>query len=304
LDRVKKDGFSLDDALTVELGFSARLLGQHIIDDWGMSKEIIQSLRSSPHHLDMNQMGSFSEIISRVCEIGEVVAQVKNDKFYPQSKAKWTKAENDLTKKFGDERAHQLEERFEERIKEVRTPGNKPTAVPLDTPQFKIPPFPADELFHQNRYITDCPKQVQERLLEIYKDLEPGKLCLTSARVLCNDVIPSLGFNNGALFIFEPERLKLVPRFRVGDKPLQQFTPAHCQYDLQTSAVARAFQAGFPSLGQTEDGAHFISGTVGREKKAGVLYLELTDAIDRKSEQTLMVMFKALLHTLSDCLNV
>ena len=168
----------------------------------------------------------------------------------------------------------------------------------------------ATQLVQANPWVSKCPALYQEKFKNLYLQIDKHNISPTAINILVGDVIPSLGFTKGCVYIVEDSSNKLNPILRIGDAPLSRYRQLDCSAsDHSAHPVIAALGYNSPLIQENVavngDFVSHVTGTFGGSNKTGVLYLEMSEKLVQSSDRSeALLFFKAVRQALSDCLNI
>ena len=299
------DGEDPDDIITAELGTSPVLLSIKVIDDWGLSDEVSKMIlpdKSDDIGVDM---------LKSLCEAGEALARANDPKRYPEARNDWEYAREFVQDLIGDDAMHLIRRKIKEN-------GEYLFTILPDRFQ-RVSDFNPDSVIHEeeehkklfkNPFVKDCPFVLRTKFKELYSRLQNGGIDRRNVAFLINQIIPAAGFTGGIIYIINPASMKLMPQMIFGDLNLTAAKPVRVGDDVMLNhPVQLAFNGWDIVEGNkvtSEVRSHtYMSSTIGSQKKAGVLYLEMNCAKDSSlGSVNYKQHFNAILHALNEVLNL
>ena len=299
------EGEDPDEIITAELGTSPVLLSIKVIDDWGLPGEVTQMIapdKSEDIGVDM---------LKSLCEAGEALARANDPKRYPEARNEWEHAREFVQDLIGDDAMHLIRRKIKENSEHLftmlpdrfqRLNDFNPDAVIYEEEEQK-------KLF-RNPYVKDCPFILRAKFKELYSRMKNGEIDRKNVAFLINQIIPAAGFTGGIIYIINPASMKLMPQMTFGDLNLTAAKPIRVGDDVMFNhPVQLAFNGWDTVEGNkvtSEIRSHtYMSNTIGSQKKAGVLYLEMNCAKDLSLGPTdYKQQFNAILHALNEVLNL
>ena len=141
---------------------------------------------------------------------------------------------------------------------------------------------------------------------------------------LVREVIPDAGFTGGCVFLIDPATICLAPRTVFGQVKLREICPVtlnvaatdsetnllyteniisqHYSSDLAATALACTQPVIARGAEQEDSGVTGMYGSLGENRKIGVLYLESDEKAQFDEEQQDIITFKAMRQALADAL--
>jgi hypothetical protein len=309
-------GQSLDEELSQELGFSPVTLAMRVLQPTSF-----HSSREERHPHD-----STWENYDRLCDIGAALARADSPDTYPSAENDWKMASDYLQKTVGSEGISLIKNKAAECSKEYKRTLNALFKSPRElNPERNIQSFKRQCKSRKNRYISQCPSEIQSALQSLYANLSDTQSTCDALEVLIRQIIPGAGFTGGCVFLVDPAAFALMPRTVFGNVKLraverimlkQAFTEqqslafagvasvSSCEPDLAATALSCA-----QPVVERHDDLHSLGITgmyasLGESKKVGVLYLEAPEAPDAAGDHQTMCTFKAMRQALADALRL
>ncbi len=99
----------------------------------------------------------------------------------------------------------------------------------------------------------------------------------------------------------------LIPRLKIGEGSIKRYRPIRCETEVFTDhPIANALFSSIP-IKQKDILLHgerisHISGSIGAAGKGGVLYLEMSEAVEDTLNNEQMICFRAIQRAVNDCL--
>ena len=310
-----KPGIDLDMALTRELGFSPTLLGIALAREWNLAPEIRLAIgehapANAANDPRLIKAKSSADNLVKICEVGEALARANDPQHYPEAKKDWEIAKQEIETRLGHEGISLIKARIRDNCESYlqQAPDIFKDASKVE-PEAKIEASTTSQAMAKNRYIPECPPRLQEEFRKFYGQLDPAQISRDNILFIAQKIVPLAGFKRGCVYVYDPETVRLVPRLKIGEAQLSEFTALHCDEGLATaSPVLAAYRCNTPIYEQYLDldtgGFSYIASILGQNQRAGVLYLELSKEQQRSLSNKLMPCFKAILQALNDCLNL
>ncbi len=300
----------LDRILSTKLGFSPTLLGITLARSWSISPQILLAMGDSSAAENCSEKEKANaETLVKVCEIGEALARASHPERYPKATADWEKAAQELTNALGKDGTQRL-------LQSIRA-GLEPymQAAPQT---FHLPAWSTSEIPNSvreivvrpsgpgNKYARHCPLEIQSRLADIAARASGPTISKDLIETLIKDVIISLGFVRGCIYLIEPDQLVLIPRLAIGSSSIKDYEPlSYTSFKERSNPVVAAFRSNVPLLQEGTDQLDpSISAALGSTQRAGVLFLELSPQLSEDPLANPMVYFKAVREALNQCLHL
>lgn len=294
----------IDDALTRELGFSPRLLGQRIFSEWNFLPEVLNVLDTSFSNKE-KEVTFESDFLNRICEIGESYGAIVSNPKDKVAQELWAKSEKALQDSLGQNGFKQIHDKLEK---------HRATYEPLSKEYEQLKRHDreseslGERLFRSNPYIERCPEFLQADLEELYKTIHANAVSEKGLYKLSKEIAPKVGFERGCVFFLDPEKMFLEPKFKVGDFPEDEFRIIDCLERDATHPLAVALFTRFPSVQRRTRGNgenfSFIAAPFGKGQNTVLLYLELSDQMLAVPGASPLSYFKAIQKAYIDCLNL
>ncbi len=315
---------TLDTALQKVLGFSPSLLGITCARRWNLLPEIMVALGDkerpvapafgAPVFGDYKTSAAEADIankLAKICEVGEALARANDPEHYPTALADWKIAEEAIIEHLGpdgisavfDRAKHNCKSYAKQSPELVAFTQTTPVAEKIANSQY------AKVLTERNVHLKTCPKELRDKIVELYHHLSADKISQENLRVFVHEVIPYAGFNAGCIFMLDPAKRVLAPVMKLGALPKERLrsvglSSVLAQFDIVASAYSCKSplrEQSAPQGGKRKTG---VAGVVGNNTPVGVLYLE-TETEERSGEEVdPMPSFRALRQALNDCLNL
>lgn len=306
---------TIDSELTKALGFSPSLLATVVM------RPKQPDLARIPADLK-DTWGTLDEL----CRVGEALARANDPETYPSAEQDWSTARTSIEKHLGSRGVELIHERIVENTARYRVAC--PEAF---SPAHSFNPVVAlsrhkdGALSQNNPFLKQCPESLRTDLKEIYRSLSRQGVTRETIAQLLKEILPKHGFSGALVYLIDPTRGVLFPQVKIGTVNLRASAPIEwkrpaamdpllgealtTKNHLPTDMVAAAFECDMPLVEQgplTENGQSFVSiaGVVGKERRVGVMYVELAaNNVDSGPAGTLTI-YKALRQTLADALKV
>lgn len=307
-----KDGADLDHELRLALGFSPRLLAITIARQWNLCDELRAAIgdQQAAETLESSEAEQIASTLKQLCEIGEALARANDPDTYPSARQDWKTAADQIAEYLGSDGLQIIQEAVNKNCELYQSIA--PTAFELAADLQREPQLSQlreNSLYFENKHIKSCPIEIQQALGEIYQRFVPGQVSKELLRELVNKVIPMAGFPKGCVLLLEPETAQLTPRLAIGEAALKDFHPRNTKQvssNPNSDPIEEAYKSASPIIEserhKTVYGGACISALIGRSRRVGVLYLEMSKEILSNKAASPLICFKALLHTLNDLL--
>ncbi len=315
-----KHGKRLDHELTRILGFSPSILGIAMARQWGLSSEIRLAIGDHQAVANLsakkaNALRGTANMLGKICEIGEAFARANHPEHYPSAQTDWDTAQKSIKAILGHDGVKVVQEKVKENCSNylALAPEVFQAQVQQDVEK-EIASKQTTESYRLNRYIRHCPGDTQAALADLYAELESSqKINRELIARLVREIVPPSGFDNGCVFLLEPETMKLHPRLKIGSLPLKTFKEYHAlsmpnTKTGDTNPVLAAYHCNTPivesNYSLTPKGEACIAMVLGMQQRVGVLYLEPNQELLKRRDSSALLRFKAMCRTLHDLLRL
>jgi hypothetical protein len=306
---------TLDEELSQELGFSPFTLAMRVLRP--------DQLPSTPLQDDFNaEWASYDQL----CEIGEALARAENPDTYPSAENDWKTANAYLQKTVGSSGVELIKSKAIECSREYKRSLNTLfKSLKEFNPDLNVQRYQKRATARRNRYISQCPPEVQVALQELYSRIAEAASRRDILEALLRKIIPEAGFTGGCVFVVDPTEFALLPRTVFGNVKLRSvervalksryadsmagvFPGSMSITGSEPDLAASALSCAQPVIERHDEddcsGLTGMYGSLGDTKKMGVLYLEAPEAIDSAQDQQAIITFKAMRQALSDALHL
>ena len=295
----------LETVLYKFLGFSPKLLGLKLT----IGEDIGEALKASLGENVDGEISKEARLINKFCNLGESFARVNDPEFFPGATKQWRNVVEEITSFLGPNGLSLLKDRVGQFSTHYVTVAPKILEMDLSpekNAQLATEIY-ATNLLEMNPYATRCPDFLKAQFLRVYSMVKPGKVSPEALQILVSDLIPAAGFLQGCIYVADAKGDHLVPKLRIGVKPLSHYKTVACDDNAGANPIADALFSSVP-IKQDEvliygENVSHVSGSIGNGEKIGVLYLELSDGLVNDTEINSMLSFKAIRHCLVDCLS-
>jgi hypothetical protein len=317
VEHCQKNDSSLDRELLKILGYSPLQLGSELALKWDASGSLksmvfqdFSNISRLPENL-LSQIGaSPSELVGCVT-LAEEVSKLAVPEIYPAVAGLMPKVISEVEAALGAGGFEQLREDLEKSSQEYSGEAEK---IVLDIDPEIISHIAqnrlADQLVESNLWVLKCPSVYKEKFRNLYLNINKHKVSATAINILVSEVIPSLGFTKGCVYLVEEKHNKLNPVLRIGDSPISRYRQLDCSATEKSShpvIVALGYNSPFIQENVPVNGefVSHVTGTFTGQNKTGVLYLEMSDTLTRSADRIEpLLFFKAVRQALIDCLNL
>jgi hypothetical protein len=285
-------GDDLESVLTRRLGFSPHMLAFRLLTSWGVSHSYLRAIGLSEEQFEDDLVErSVSQTLSKICQVGEMLARACCPEGYPEAERNWESAKVELKQRLGASGFSQVMERYEENIEdfiqlvpEVFHPGlvldgmNVKTRRELETVDSAVSPELA-----MNPYFELCSLPLQRALRGYYLELAQSASGENSIHKLIFEIAPLSVLRGGIVYTVDPFRQIFSPQAAFGQvlrssareiSTLLTFSDG----DIVTRAfqtievVTEEVESAGPEEGENEIAS--LASVLGRSQRVGVLYAE------------------------------
>ena len=205
-------GHSLDEQLSVELGFSPVTLAMRVLHP---SSAAVDGDERSLHD-------SSWEVYDRLCEIGAALARADSPDTYPSAENDWRLANEYLQKTVGHDGINLIKNKATEYSKEYKRSLSSLFKSPRElNPERNIQLHKRQSQSRRNRYITQCSTEIQSALQSLYSCLSDPQSTGEALELLIRQIIPDAGFTGGCIYLVDPSAFALMPRTVFGSVKLR-----------------------------------------------------------------------------------
>jgi hypothetical protein len=263
----------------------------------------------------------------RLCEVGEALARAENPNTYPSAENDWKLANEYLEKTVGSQAIDLIKSRAVEHTREYeKTLGNSFQSLAEFSPETKVKHFKRQENARNNRYLSQCPPEIQTALRNLYAEISGPDSPRSALEMLFQTIIPQAGFTGGCVFVVDPSSFALTPRTKFGKIRLRSIEQVALRHSLssegeaerlgvlvskpsvESDSAATALSCAHPVIERHEEleESSFTGmyGSLGESRKIGVLYLEVPAGADLEADTQSVGTFKAVRQALSDALRL
>jgi hypothetical protein len=305
---------SLEERLAKELGFSPALLAMRVL---------------APNKSLLDYQSSKDPIIAtydKLCEIGEALARAENPELYPSAENDWKLANDYLQQTVGDTGVNLIRSRAMEHSEEYqRALTSLFKSLDDFNPEKRVAIHKKRATARKNRWLSQCSPEIQAALKNLYSEMQDARSARKVLESLLRTIIPQAGFTGGCVFVVDPAAMALMPRTVFGNvnlRPVERvalrssllqqdgpfshepITSGRVELDLAATALSCAQ----PVVERHDSPKHpaltGMYGSLGDNRRIGVLYLETPEAPTSSQEQQSMGTFKAMRQALADALHL
>ena len=299
------------------LGFTPAMLGVRFAETWDLPPEIVTIMgasggaKSEAGALNMRQGGSAGAVgvITQLCVVGEAFARANDPARYPHARDDWETVEKVIIQCLGPQGVQAVYQHakdlsthyaaYSPRVLSIA--GASDGHVALNRSEY------GRSLFEKNVYIRACPERVRSKLADVYAELHAGGISQALLRKFVHEIMPALGFDTVVGFTLDPTTASLVPMLKVGRPSFIRLKPAALiEQQTQANPITTAYsrhkplcEVGITRLGERKT---LLVGAMGKKRRIGVLYVEVSSHAPIEIAADPMIVFQALLSSLSDLL--
>lgn len=306
---------TIDQELTKALGFSPSLLATVVM------RPTKADLARVP-----GELKDTWSTLDEICRVGEALARANDPETYPTAEQDWEAARTNIERHLGTRGIELIHERIVQNTSRYRVAC--PEAF---SPNHSFNPAAAltrhrdGELSRGNPFIKQCPEALRNDLRDVYRLISRAGVTKDAVAQLLKQVLPKHGFSGALVYLIDPTRGVLFPQVKIGNVAMRSPTAIEWKRPASkdpliaeaftprstgpTDMIAAAFECDMPLLEQgasTDDGQSFvaIAGVVGKDRRVGVMYVEIAAARVDSGPSGTLTIYKALRHTLADALRV
>lgn len=314
---------SLDSSFQEILGFSPPMLGYVILENWGLSKDyletitsrgVLRKIKSVDPALEVKQL--LNTRVSNICVVGEALARATNPSLYKTAEEDIELASEYIESFLGCDGVSKIIESSRKHLQEI---------------SIKVPSLLLSENRHEldrriktskqsailiksNPYLDSLPGTLLRPATKLYKDVIPTSPAYNSVSLFTKEIFPLSGFTSFQVYLFDPFERKLYPSLILGRSRVIQVRPVFLRavggkYEM----LAEAFKTNVPIqqnqiLEDNEEQVVSFSASLGESNNLGVVYAEISQhVLDEMLASTRgepLRYFKAFKILLSDCLGL
>lgn len=250
-------------------------------------------------------------VARKLCEIGEAFAILNDPENYPTGSAQSHTSIQEIESILGPGGIERIHAAAHSRYVSYLTISPDITKLsPADQKAVKEAGSAYGRaLSLRNPYLSRLPEQFRDHITEVYRLVKKGQVSTDGIQKLATEVLPQVGFPRGCIYLIEQHDLTLSPRLRIGQDSVKRYRPVSCLDHSETgNPVVDSFSCSYPIkqmnclfLGQR---VSLIAGVLGVSERAGVLYLEMSDALVQDMNIDILGVYKAFRQCMNDCLNL
>jgi hypothetical protein len=296
----------LTEHLNRALGFSPAMLGVRLAKEWQVPSQVIRLIDIGK--AKENEGDSASEMLIKLCKIGELLASLNNDNYPSKPEGAWNQARNEILKNLGSKGFKLIEENTNRLCKYYlkSIPAMSGPTISQKIEQANKSSS-TNSLYHSNAYAQFLASEIQNEMRDFYSLITPEGLSKDSVTFLHGKLIPLMGFTQGCLYLIDPATHSLQPRLAFGTTKAGEYESISLiAHENNSHPLVKAFNSSVPvpKYDENEQDVKYYCGSLGSLQKAGVLYLELSQALKLNNKVNPMLYFRALIRALEDCLGL
>lgn len=268
------------DHLEQALGFSPTLLVCSLLEENGVTN----------HTLSENTKEESSERgeLRKLCEIGEALARSNDPQRFPDARQSWEGIREVIIDALGQEGLRTIQQRMQKSFS-FYLRALPESQVRLD-PEAAIRTHETNQLCRTNRYITFLGPEIRKRFERVYQLCNPNGVSREAVQIIIRELIPSLGFEGGAIYVLDPTQKTLSPRVLFGAMEGMKLRPIPLQGEQASSSLLVDAYSGTELLSEsyqvgTETKVVTLGMRLGTERKAGVVSLEASLPLDTDASE-------------------
>ena len=307
---------TLEGELGRKLGFSPLMLGVSLARDWRIAPLVRRCMGDEKAQVDEDNPAILALVatVKKICQVGEALARLDRKQDYPEPKSGWDTIQSSLLSEFKPEQILNLLDsidrscaRYAKVLPNILLVSEESLSTTINRKALAASAGTAIS----NPYMKHLPPEQAKCLSELYSTRTPGAVNREVLDKIVRELIPSLGYHRGCIYLVEVDTLSLVPRLAIGFARIADYQAVHYLSTVEGShPAALAYRSNNAISGElaTNQGEGpalaFVAATLGEIQKAGVLYLEHPADQGGVSSSTERAIFKAIVHALNDFLNL
>jgi hypothetical protein len=247
--------------------------------------------------------------LRQISELAEKFAQANDPEHFPWITRQWGDIQNNITSVLGADGLPIIMDRFKDFIEAYGTMPSIGFEQELSKERnLEIANKKhIENLVSFNQYAQKLNNDLQHRIKRVYKFMKTNEVSPEALQVLIVDFVPASGFLNGCVFLQDLETQKLVPKLRIGQRPLDDYK----RILVGSSNDNPIMESLHSSVPLKRDGSvlfgeriSMVAGLMGSVEKPGVLYLEMNEELASAGGFEPVLRFKAIRTCLNQCLNL
>ena len=307
---------TLEGELGRKLGFSPLMLGVSLAREWRIAPLVRRCMGDERAQVDEDNPAILALVatVKKICQVGEALARLDRKQDYPEPKSGWDTIQTSLLSEFKPEQIENLLDSIDRscaRYAQVLPNILLVSEESLSTTVNRRALISHGNPTSSNPYLKHLPREQEECLRELYKSRTIGTVSREILDKIVREIIPSLGYHRGCIYLVEVDTLSLIPRLAIGYARISEYQAVHYLSTLEGSHPAalayRSTTAISGDLAPGEDetlALSFVAANLGEIQKAGVLYLEHSKNVAGVARSTERAIFKAIVQALNDFLNL
>jgi len=310
---VNPSKFDLELSLSRMLGFSPTSLGLACARNWNLPKVVLEAMGDKnvkAEELASGNSESLGGTLEKICQIGELFARISSPSGKTQEPSDWSKVNNEILRNLGSKGLNIIQERIESASQYYLKTLPTLFSIPEIKDSVASAKFQQSAaLFESNAYIKKLSPELQNEMRAFYEAIVPGSLGKECIEILSKRIIPLAGFSRGCIYLVDAGTTRLMPRLAVGESKISDFE----EIDYTSNSKRRHFvveayrsTAAVMQHKLTLFGFRIrsIASSVGAMQKAGVLFLEPSTQLMEDTQKDPLIIYKAILSALNDCLGL
>lgn len=302
----------LEALLTRQLGFSPTSLGIRLAREWSIAPELRlgmgdATVEASSIVANNKRLKLIGNTLQQICSTSETIATAATPYKNSIKPEEWKKAKEHITQIIGTDGLSLIRERFfkycdrlEEMVLIIDDIGDSAESKSTKEDTHKE---------YNNPYVRHCPPLLRAQLRKLYQRLKGTRVSRECLEYLTREIIPSAGFSGGAIYILNSEDISLEKKMSIGKCELDWGAKQYLSDTSKFNPISAAFRLKTPLLERfTPEGEEFpilsITSYIGKTKKAGALYLEVSPRLEYTTKADPLAYFKAIAWALGDCLGL
>ena len=309
---------SVEDRLNELFGFYPHALTNALLKQWNLPQEISDtvSLKNDAEPCPFRQSSDPSRYelvqakLQKICQAAEAFARASHPEQNRATLSELESAEKILKSNLGESAIDSIFEEVRLQLRQYSPYQLSADALPCakQVKQTIVRSVHSLELIENNKFLKHLPTTLREKVEDLYRNLQPEKISKTVVRALTREVFTELGFAQGCIYLFQPNKRVLIPSLSIGSMDLTKVRSipvesAFAQYDFVVSAYS--LKAPLRSERADSEGNPItaMAACIGESAPAGVLYLETKTELLAQIEPDPLLIFRAAHRMISDALN-
>ena len=300
LSAVAEGKGELEPLLKRSLGFSPREMGLALTI--GLESKSMAALGM--------EEGEDTSNLTEICKLAEEFAQANDPDTYPEMTRQWNSIVDNIQRFAGISGLTTLKSRIVQSSTAYTSLNKNAFEVDfsyernLEVANQKV----ADAMILGNPDVAKLSEPLRDSIRRVYSRIQPGRVSPEALQFLIAETLPLAGFHQGCVYLFENKTQALIPKLRIGVRPIEEYKPLLFSAVVSgDNPILEAYQSSFPIRREGAvmfgDRVTLIAGLIGSGDRDGVLYLETADELSISLSHETILKFKALRCCMSDCLN-